>query len=57
MIEAILWLALSVVMYFAGRYDMLKEIETGTWGLEWVDAHHIRLHRKSTAKGGEAKGR
>lgn len=45
MIETALWLLLAVVMYFAGRYDLLKEIESGVYGMEYLDAHRIRLTR------------
>lgn len=45
MIEVILWLLLAVVMYFAGRYDLLREIESGVWEIDWVNTHSIRLCR------------
>lgn len=50
MIEVALWLLLAVVMYFAGRYDVVKEIEAATWDLVYTDAHGIRLNRRAPSR-------
>ncbi len=51
MIEVMLWLTLCVVMYVAGRVDVISEIESNDYHLEWVTPFRIRLTRVSRDAG------
>lgn len=46
MIEILLWLSLAVVTYFAGRIDVIREIESNWWELEWLTPTKLRLTRR-----------
>lgn len=50
MSEIFLWLSLAVVMYFAGRYDVIRELETKEFYLEYTGPHSIRLTRRAHVK-------
>lgn len=50
MTDALLWLLLAVVMYFAGRYDFKAELESGVYDVEFLEAHRMRLTLVSRKK-------
>lgn len=46
MTEKILWCLLAAVCYFAGRYDLCREIESNGWDMDWLTPSRIRLTRR-----------